>query len=357
MHIYILLTGLTFFIVYFFEKKFLINDIKRKVYFSNFYKSKYMMFTLLFSILSFFTFFRDGLGVDYTSYIYNIEKIGQGYSNYMEIGFQIMAKVLMFLTNDPKYVIGIAGIITIFFFLKAIFQQSYDIKMSVFIFLTWGYYFYTYNSIRYYLALSISLYAIKFLIDKKNQYFIIYIIMASLFHKSALVCIPLYLLATIKFKKRGYIAIIILAVLMWIFKDVIREVIFLIYPSYEGSIYDTNKISGLNILKGISVVILGGFTYAKLSDKPGFLIYFNLNIFALLLYVFLFWIPETSRIGFYLNITSIIFIPNVLSNFTEKQKKIFSLLIYGLSFLLFIILMIGFYKTTIRLLPYRTWLM
>lgn len=316
-----------------------------------------LSFIVVFCILAFFSAVRDGIGIDYTSYMMHIQNIQLGYPNYMEAGFKFAARIIGNIDNNPRLVIIIFSILTVFFYIKSIYDQSLDRLMSVFIFLSWGYYFFTFNTIRNFFALSLCLYSIKFLNQKKIGTFIILVLLASSFHKSALVCIPLYLLANIPYDKNKLWLFLGAPFLMFLIKEPIREIVFKIYPGYLGSAYDTGRISYLNIIKALLVIILGFIFYDRFKNDKLCRLYFHLNLFSLIYYTGLYWMPEVSRIGFYMNTTTIMFIPNLIEKIKRKEnKKILKICIYIFSFLLFIMLMQGFYSTTTKLLPYDTWL-
>jgi len=319
--------------------------------------SKNLTFLFVFAILAFFSAIRDGVGCDYDSYMMHIQKIQTGSSHYMEIGFKWVCLLVAQINNNPRAVIIIFAIATCYFYLKSIWDQSDNKVLSVFIFLTWGYYFFTYNTIRNYFALALVLWSIKYLINKKYFKFIAIVIIASLFHKSALICIPLYFLATRKYSMKHIGILVIISLIAVGFKNQIREIMFTIYPSYENSVYDTGDISILNILKAIFVIILCLFYNKKVKENDLLRFYFNLNIFALLFYTVLYWTPEASRIGFYMNATTIFLIPCIVSNISNSKNKLLlnTIIIIG-SLILFGMLLLAFASPTTRLLPYKTWL-
>lgn len=317
---------------------------------------KRLSFIFVFTTLGLFSAVRDGIGIDYISYIMHIERINVGLPNYMEPGFQYLTKFIMFLTHDSRMVIGAASIITSYFFVSTIYKQSYNIKLSIFLFLTWGYYFFTFNTIRNYLALAIVIYSITYIFDKKYYKFVLWVLIASLFHKSALICIPFYIIASKKISKQTYLLIAIFSVLLLLFKDTIRDIAFWFYPQYEGTVYDSGRISYFNILKASLVLFFGSLYYSKIKQDIKLRTYFNLNLFSLIIYSSLYWLPEISRIGFYFNIVTILLIPNLTSLINKRDRIIINLLIYSLSLILFVLLMRSFYDPTIKLLPYNTWL-
>lgn len=313
-------------------------------------------FLITFLILAFFASVRDGVGCDYESYVMHIQRIQMGNQNYMEIGFQWVCRQIAKIDSNPRLVIIIFAVATCFFYLRAIWDQSEDPLFSVFLFLTWGYYFMTFNTIRNYFALAVAVFAIKYLDKKKYIHFILLIIVSSLFHKSALVCIPLYLLATKKYRlKHIYILLGVLIVAI-LFKDPIRALMFEFYPSYEGGAYDTGRVSYLNIIKALVVLVLCGLFWDKIKDEKLARIYFNLNLFAFVLYTAFYWIPEISRIGFYMNATTILLLPNLAIRVGKVSKYSVKFLIGAFSVVLFVLLLIEFQDETTRLLPYKTWL-
>lgn len=91
--------------------------------------------------------------------------------------------------------------VTVFFFLLAMYEGSDDFPLTFFFFMALGYYFQTFSTVRYYLALAIALYAMKFVLRRQWGRFLILVLLGSAFHKSLLVVIPLYILASLPWKK------------------------------------------------------------------------------------------------------------------------------------------------------------
>lgn len=333
------------------DYRFAIGNIKSRI------SIKKVGFFLCFGFLAFFSAIRDGVGCDYNSYVRHILNIQAGNYSYMEIGFQ---KVVLFFERidpNPRFVIIVFGILTCFFYIKAIWDQSDDIPFSVFIFLAWGYYFLTYNTVRNYFALALVIYSIKFLQNKQILRFVIIVLIASLFHKSALVCIPLYLVAKLKFNKKHIFLFVGIIVICLAAQGVISGIVYRIYPGYLNSVYDTSRISYLNILKALLVLVFGSFYFSNIKDDYLGRFYFNLNTFSLIFYVGMYWLPEISRIGFYMNATTILLLPRIVNRIQDlESKRIIKFALIVLSLVLFVLLMFQFSEETTRLLPYSSWL-
>lgn len=324
------------------------------------FHSSGMAFIIAFVILAVFSAVRDGIGVDYEGYYQHIRLIQRGTPHYMEIGFKELVNFVARFSDNPRWIMIIMSVLTCYCYLKVFWKYSPNPAFSVFLFLSWGYYFFTFNTVRGYFAQSVALIGLLFLIEKKYIKFIVCIIIASLFHKTALVCIPLYILSQKEFKsKYKYAFVIIFAIgAALVFKPYLRSFIFSFYPEYLGSAYDTESVSWLNILKALIVVAIAIFYYPKVRENRVNQICFNLNIFSLIFYMGFYWVPEISRIGFYMNTTAVFLIPRLLSGgeYNQQNKTIIKMAFIAGSLVLFFLLMRGFYNSTIQLLPYKTWL-
>ena len=335
-----------------------------------------MVFVLLFGVSA----CRIAVGNDYWVYRADFLLIEQDRHVAFEPGFIWIVKALQAILNHDQYlpIFAFFAFFTVLFFVRALEDQSEWFGYSVFLLMTAGYYFSSLNSVRYYLVLAIALYSMKYVLDGKYVHFILLICAAALFHKSVLVVIPLYLLANVKWKRIHLILPVIFCISLVALPGVYRRIIFTFYPYYEGSMFDTGATSLTNIAKGVAVLIMGLIYYRRAIDpiatgsgqrseaeekaSARLRFYFNCNFFALLLYIFASFIPEISRIGYYLNITHILFLPALLRRLPsetkwEKRIRIFWMLAITLAFLAYFALFLkSAYSVDVRILPYRNWI-
>ena len=93
------------------------------------------------------------------------------------------------------------------------------------------------------------MYAIRFIKEGKKIQFVLFVLVAATFHKSALSCLPIYFISDFRWKK-FYYPILGGGILAALFlKDILRTAVFYFYPRYEGSVYDIGRVSYLNIVK------------------------------------------------------------------------------------------------------------
>lgn len=303
---------------------------------------------------------RYYVGNDYGEYITIFEKIGQNQKVSSEFGFNALVRAVQFLCGKEAFlpIFALFSFLTVFFLLKAVYDQSDWFAYGFFLFMASGYYFSSLNTVRYYFALAIALYAAKYIIEKDYARFLLWIILAAFFHKTVLVVIPIYWFASRTWKKREGAVILALCASLLLFKDFYRSIIFAIYPYYENTRFDTGETSYINIAKGVCILIFALLYYKEaIQDNRQNQFYFYLNIGAILLYAFASFIPEVSRIAYYLNATQIFLVPNILVRIPRKSQRIFFTVVTALAFAAYFAIFL--YKAgavDLRIVPYGTWI-
>lgn len=317
----------------------------------------FLVFGLLFGVSA----CRIAVGNDYWVYRQYMLFIAQGREVATEFGFNWLVRLMQFLTkNDECYllVLGIFSFATVYLFLKALYEQSDWFAGSLFLLLTGGYYFLSLNSVRYYFALALAMCAMKQV--QKGEYlkFVLMVLVGACFHKSILVILLLYPLAKIRWKKWVFVLGAGICASLIFLKDFYRKLIFLFYPYYENSMFDTGDVSVVNILKGVAVVGFALLYYKQsIKDSDANRFYLNLQIGSLMLYCFGSFIPEISRIGYYMNVSMVFLIPNILAKIENRRQKLFFTVAVAVSFSVFFLLFLrGAYDVSIRILPYRNWI-
>lgn len=307
---------------------------------------------------------RKAVGNDYWVYRYQFNLIMQNRHVSYEPGFNLVVWVLQSLFGYDCYfpVFAFFSIATVFFFVKAVYDQGEWFGATVFLLMTGGYYYSSLNSVRYYFVLAIAMYAMKYVLRKQYGVFVAWIIFAAMFHKSILVVIPAYLiaywLATHEIPKVLYVIAGAFLISLGVFKDFYRRIIFFFYPFYEGSAFDKVDFSVTNIAKCVAVLVLCLIFYKGIiKDSVPLRFYFFLNLMGLAIYTFGSFIPEVSRIGYYLIVSQIFLIPSVLMRISHKGWRIFWTAGVALAFLgYFGLFLRSSYSMDIRLLPYLNWL-
>ena len=306
---------------------------------------------------------RIGIGNDYWIYRYNFLHIISGDTPVAyEVGFKVFVKVLQGLFGYDNFLVVFAfmAFATCAFFVKGLFDNSDWFAMSFFLFMANGFYFMSFSNVRYYFAIAVCLYALKFLFRKNFARFILWILFAAFFHKSVLLTIPVFLAAYyLKWNKKTLWLIPLSCAVLILGKWGVRRLVFVFYPFYEGDlILDVESVSYVNIAKCLAILIFALVYYKKaVRGNPMAETFFNLNLFALIIYSFGYYIPETSRVCYYMVIGHVFLVPIVLRSIeNRRQRLLFTgaiLACYGAYFLVFLV---RSWDSSVMLLPYLTWL-
>ena len=309
---------------------------------------------------------RIAVGNDYWVYKQNFSLISQERHVSSEIGFNAIVRAFQWLFEEGKVqyvsIFAFFSIITVFFFVKALGDQGSDFAFSLFLLLTGGYYFNSLNSVRYYFALALALYAMKFVLRGDYEKFILCILPGALIHKSILLVIPVYLvahyLAKVKLKRWHYIVGGAFLCSLIFCQKLYRELIFRFYPFYRDSAFDTGRLSWVSILKCFCVLVLCAICYRSgLRGNVKNRFYAFLNLFGLTVYCCGSFIPETSRVGYYMIISQIFLLPELLHGIEKPWlRRLCYCGVIGAFICYFAFLLKGMYATDIRLLPYRNWI-
>lgn len=352
MLIYGLLTVSTVILSYFVGKKGKVAD--------------YAALFGIFLLLSFVSVLRVNIGNDYSRYTQIFHELKcDGYVITEPLFNKVGAFVMKFpLFGEASYQVLFAlfAVVTIALFLKNLYDYSENFCISFFLFMTLGLYFQTYSTVRYYFALAIVLYAIRFLLKKQYVVFVLLLLLASGFHKSALIAIPFYFLANLpynkwKAKKWVIAAFVVICLQFLIFQDFYLEIMVRLYPSYEE---EKELLQGgtsyANILRAAITLFLCLFVdRGSVLQEQKYRFFFTLNVFALALYTCGYYVPVISRIGYFLNIGQLILIPAVIQRIRKETTRKYAKMATLFAGAVFYFLFLRIARGSLAIVPYQTW--
>lgn len=251
------------------------------------YRFKFLE-NICFFIISIFIFFmaafRDGIGYDFRNYesIYNVVR-----NSYMSTDlFSIEPAYLLINLISPNFsmVIFLCAVIAIPLKIIIITKYSEDKLLSLMLYFTGIFMMYDIGVIRQGIAIAIALLSIKYLIKRSLLKFILTIVIASLFHVSAMVFLPLYILSYKKLSRKFiYASIFILLVFSYfnLFETVVINTInFLPIDmisskiNYYSSINSGDLTKSLLLRSAFLIVYVEFYKAKKINDKKS-LVFLN----------------------------------------------------------------------------------
>lgn len=319
---------------------------------------------------------RLNVGNDYAKYVEFMHLVNCDSYVPTEIGFNLLVKLIYGLSGYENYLLVFAAyaFVTVLVFLLAIYEQSDEFPLSFFLFMALGYYFQTFSTVRYYLALAIALYSMKFVLRKQWGRFLALVLLGSAFHKSLLVVIPLYFLASRRWKKWQLGLAALFCTTFLFLQDFYLKIVVFLYPTYEDTEYLEGGTSYINILRCAAVLIFAGVVLWMQRRQSGvnvvededrqvssdleddrFRFYFYLNLGALVLYVFCSFLPIISRIGYYLTVSQILFLPMLLQQIPDKKwRRLFRVGVILAAMLYFMMYLSRADNDGVLILPYQS---
>lgn len=320
----------------------------------------------IFVLLTGVSALRINVGNDYSNYVEIMHRANSYAIVPTEVGFNVLTRIIYRLSGFENFVavFAIFAIFTMLFFIKAIYEQSDDFTLSFVMFMLLCYYFQSISTVRWYLALAIALYSIKYCMAKDYPRFVLLILCGSLFHKSLLLVLVLYPLAKLKWPKWFQGAVGIFCVSCLFLRSFYLEIAIKLYPSYADTSYLAGGTSKISIVRCIGVLLLALWVYKKdvLEDERS-RFYFYCNLMALMMYIFGSFLPNISRIAYYFTVTQILYVPMIICDLKnsgdDKKAKISKaltvLLVVGCVGY-FAMYMRGAADDGVRILPYKTFL-
>ena len=322
---------------------------------------------------------RQFTGNDYMRYVEIFHLVDAGQRVPTEAGFNLFVKAVYDLCGYENYllVFGLFAAATTALFLGALRRQAAEFGFSFFLFMMFGYYFQSYNTVRYYLALAAAFFALYFFMEKEYLPFLCIVLLAAAFHKSVLVVLVLYPAAAAKWRRWYAGAALALGVSLLAFQKFWLRILLRFYPLWDDT-QDLAQATGFspgNILRCAAVLALaaavmalcGGEGTAAEKIRGGIelirpektFVYLKCTVLALWIYVFGSFIPEVSRICYYLTIPQVLMIPELIRYLPEKHRKAARILtgvIAAGAVLSFVVFLRKAQDPRIRILPYRSFL-
>lgn len=198
--------------------------------------------------------------------------------------------------------------------------------ISVVALISLGYFSFSMTGLRQTIAISIILFSYSFIRERKLLQFIICVILASLFHSSALIFLISYPISLNKIDWKNILILVFAFLVLFIFPTFIRSLISLFswndtlvgYAFQETAL----TLSGFIIQLFIFIFCIL-FKDNILTDNPKDIILFNITFVGLIFQLFSSEIAELFRVSMYFSIFNIILIPKAIKSIKNNNLRRF----------------------------------
>lgn len=191
-----------------------------------------------FLISVFLSIFRWNVGIDWSMYYNQFNKgihVGASiFEEHMEPLNILISNVLVFCgLNDGRYWIGVMALISMYFVYNNISVYSTSVWKSILLFFIVGFFFDSLNTVRQFCAISITVYSWRYVLQKQLVKFLLVVLLASLFHTSALSTLIIYFFPHVRFSKRWVTKILIVALIIAPISTLVAPKLIGLIPAYE----------------------------------------------------------------------------------------------------------------------------
>ncbi|MBS6051066.1 MAG: EpsG family protein [Haemophilus haemolyticus] len=257
----------------------------------------------------------------------------------LEIGFTSLIDLSLLFSDSSIFFFSLVALVILTFYFCGISNISNNIPFSILLFFITGTFFDTFNGLRQYIAAAILFYSICYIINNSAKKYIFFVMLAFLFHYTALVMLPLYWIVRRKYSIKLISLVILFFILGSQFIDKVFHALLSIsrYSFYLESeeLVVVPTISSILYTSIIGVISL--YFYYLYRDKLSnrFVILFNIQMIAWVTALLSLSIPLAMRWQYYFVPVSIIFIPELLSIIRYKYNRwfisLFLFLIYTIT--------------------------
>nr|BCB22623.1 EpsG family protein [Erysipelothrix rhusiopathiae] len=281
---------------------------------------KKIFYSILFVVIV-FSALRYGIGYDYRNYILRIH--GMPLFKQLPLMREFFSYSLFWISHllgNPQIFFATNAILANYLIFLTIKEHSSDVPKSIWIYLTFPMFFLNSLSVvRNFTAFAIVFYSFKYIRQRTFSKFLICVLLATLFHNSALFIIPLYWLYDLNLTRNTKL---LSAIAIFISVPLLQVLTKLLLPSYSD--YFT-KISDLKAGRATLLVLIAILLISLVLEKRlvknnrDNQFYINSLFFAVLVYI------TYSRFGHfafrmteYLYIFILLLVPEILGVITNR---------------------------------------
>ena len=278
---------------------------------------------------------HQSIGVDTSGYIigYNLSSNinvfeGEKLFNY-ESGYILLNNILNKIGVSEQVFLTIISIIIIIPIATTMIRKSKMPALSILLYMAFGFLTMTFSGLRQSIAMGILFFSYMYIQDRKIVGFLICIILACTFHKSAIGFIIAYPLYNLKLRYKDYLFVIPIFLIAFLLRRQIFEYLAFLFKG-ESVLAEATGAYGLFLFM-ISVLILSYIFYRKENKDVN--AYRNYILVAIFIQMLASCSYTVGRMGYYYWIFITLLVPEVLKN----QKKGLDRFLYGTAIIIFLV--------------------
>lgn len=253
-----------------------------------------------------------------------------------EVGFACLLKLCSYLSTNPQIIFLPCSLLIIIPFVCFFCKYSEDAPFSLLLFVAFIYYFSSHNVMRQYVAAGILIISYNFAIKRKPIAFIVFILIASTIHTSALLGLLAYPLCSLRYaKKQVVLYTVLIPISMVCFPYILSFFQKFFYSDYVDGGYGMNKSNALAIvLPAILFLVLwimafnckvdfrrdGVILLTTKDERLNNMVAHFISVNAIIGFCQISQILILGRLGCYFAVGVCLFVPKISNLFIEKDR-------------------------------------
>jgi hypothetical protein len=290
--------------------------------------------TFIFAILLVYWTLVIGLqyetGTDYVAYkgIFSSRERAAFYGNKIELLFYYIALFLINNKINPQFgfiIVAFVQFFCFFWFLNRIHIKHYCLFFFVYFFVSVAFYNQT-NTIRQYTAVYIFLAALYFMYNRDIFHYLLCIIMAGLFHRSAFFLLPFYYLYKAFLRLKFYPVLLGIAFLISIFG--IERILdrFIPYISIYAHLTGNGNVRDITLINKLTKYVFIPFYLLSIRSRktmidPKDIFFYNIGFLSFCIKIFSLSSPLLNRFATYFELLTIFPMYYLLTYLSTGRKK------------------------------------
>ncbi|UOE95436.1 EpsG family protein [Alkalihalobacillus sp. LMS39] len=243
-----------------------------------------------------------------------------------DFGFNLLQMLLQQISNDPQILLFVTALITNALIVGVLYHYSRMFELSLYVYITLGFFLVSMNGIRQYLAAAIIFAATKFLFEGSFKKYLLVVLLAATIHQSALVLIPIYFIVRKPAWSKMTFILLFCSIIIVAGFEMFLSVLFNVLGNTQYAGYQNFEEGGANILRVVvyaTPVIIAFFGKEKLKEmfKHSDVVV-NMSVIAML-----FMIVSTqnwifARFAIYFGLYQLLLIGWIVKLFIKKDQKL-----------------------------------
>lgn len=278
----------------------------------------------------------DTVGTDLVAYVKEFEYARYSFENNLrgwERGYELLLYFVHSLNLSFQFILVIIAFITLHSLHLLFKRYSSDIPLSYVIFFCFGSFAFSLSGLRQALAISFAIYAVLLFLDKRFLMFILFTLIGSLFHLSAIILFIVPILSVFNFSRFGASFLFALTCVFYFFPvdsivEALLDVEFAYIQAYAGFDDSVNPlVILLNAMFPLFALIMSDKSFYTNRANRLFYIFSLANLAIILVSIQL---PMLSRLALYFSIFMTVLVPNVIVSLRPIYFRSFASLFFVL---------------------------